>query len=137
MTDKEIIIDGVDVAGCMHYDKPYCDQSYCGKNGLLKNTPHPKKCEGRKNCYYKQLKRKEQECEELKEKYNEYVKFHHYNNAEFEQERNSLIQEIQYKNRYKQALETIKNICDEMDGIYPLSQDILTIINEVTNNNDR
>lgn len=54
-----------------------------------------------------------QECEELKEKYNQYVKSHHYNNAEFEQERNSLIQEIQYKNRYKQALEKIEEIVNE------------------------
>lgn len=65
MTDKEIIIDGVNFAGCMHYDKPYCDQSYLGEGGLLKNTPNPKKCEGRKNCYYKQLQRKTQECEEI------------------------------------------------------------------------
>lgn len=55
--DKEVIIDGVNVAECMHYDNPYCDQSYLGEGGLLKNTPNPKKCEGRKNCYYKQLQR--------------------------------------------------------------------------------
>ena len=66
MTDKQIIIDGVDVSGCEWYSSTYfkpCDG--------CKNTP---------NCYYKQLKRdeqrivelnktikaKEQECEELK-----------------------------------------------------------------------
>lgn len=67
MTDKQIIIDGVDVSGCEWYSSTYfkpCDG--------CKNTP---------NCYYKQLKRdeqrivelnktikaKEQECERLKQ----------------------------------------------------------------------
>ena len=69
MTDKQIIIDGVDISKCKHYDEVfnYCDQSYLGEGGLLKNTKNPKRCECSPNCYYKQLKRKEQECEELKE----------------------------------------------------------------------
>lgn len=56
MTDKKIIIDGVNVAGCYYlkYDKIGCDidECYCVGN----------------DCYYKQLRRKEQECEELKER---------------------------------------------------------------------
>ena len=59
--DKEqIIIDGVDVSGCEAYSKHR--EGYCGWH-----TP----CEG-DSCSYKldwaldQLKRKEQECEELK-----------------------------------------------------------------------
>lgn len=58
MEDKQIIIDGVNVAECEHFEpctKYTCEISemtYC--------------CEEDKNCYYKQLKRKEQECEELK-----------------------------------------------------------------------
>ena len=69
MTDKQIIIDGVDISKCKHYDEVfnYCDQSYLGEGGLLKNTKNPKRCECSPNCYYKQLKRKEQECELLKE----------------------------------------------------------------------
>ena len=56
MTDKEIIIDDVDVSGCKHYDPEQyfkCNISCCH-------------CEENPNCYYKQLKRKEQECEEGK-----------------------------------------------------------------------
>ena len=52
MTDKQIIIHGVDVSGCEWYSSTYfkpCDG--------CKNTP---------NCCYKQLKRKEQECEEFR-----------------------------------------------------------------------
>lgn len=69
MTDKQIIIDGVDISKCKHYDEVfnYCDQSYLGEGGLLKNTKNPKRCECSPNCYYKQLKRKEKECEELKQ----------------------------------------------------------------------
>lgn len=61
MTDKEIIVDGIQVRECGHYWNGTC-HSYTDNTGkylLCINSP---------NCYYKQLKRKEQECEELKEK---------------------------------------------------------------------
>ena len=60
MENKEIIIDGVDVSKCMYFNKW---------------TDHTCQLEGKGNartlcksldCYFKQLKRKEQECEELK-----------------------------------------------------------------------
>lgn len=88
MTDKEIIIDGVDVSKCKHYKNGSC--------GIETLTP----CLYYKDCYYKQLqkekfenlnnrqivasaenliyenselyknlKEKEQECEQIKEKY--------------------------------------------------------------------
>lgn len=58
---KEIIIDGVNIAGCEHSymvsNKPYCGiDSECVYNN----------CENYPDCYYKQLKRKEQENAELK-----------------------------------------------------------------------
>ena len=65
MTDKQIIIDGVDVSGCECYSEHR--EGYCGWH-----IP----CEG-DICPYKlkwalqQLKRKEQECEEK----DKYVKF--------------------------------------------------------------
>lgn len=58
MTDKQIMIDGVDVSGCEHYDE------------VCLGNHHYKWCKDNDNCYYKQLKRKEQECEELKERLN-------------------------------------------------------------------
>ena len=58
MENKEIYIDGVDVSGCSNlYDIEEC---ICIDNGIEEHCKD-------KNCYYKQLKRKEQECEELKE----------------------------------------------------------------------
>lgn len=59
MTDKEIIIDDVDVSGCKYYDAKKLPLYNC-----LKCINHFKPCLGN-NCYYKQLKAKEQECDEL------------------------------------------------------------------------
>ena len=59
MTDKEIIIDGIKIRGCGHYWNGTC-HAYTDNTGkflLCINSP---------NCYFKQLKRKEQEWEELK-----------------------------------------------------------------------
>ena len=63
--DKQMIIDGVDVSGCKcfyinasHPELQECINPYC--KDLCKNNP---------NCYYKQLIRKEQECNQLKVKY--------------------------------------------------------------------
>ena len=53
MTDKQIIIDGIDVSKCWHRQGITCIVSqydFCDK--------HP-------NCYYKQLKRKEQKLERI------------------------------------------------------------------------
>ena len=59
---KQIIIDGVDVSGCKHYKNRTCIADYC-----LTDMPFGEaKCELNPNCHYKQFKRKEQECEELK-----------------------------------------------------------------------
>lgn len=58
--DKQIIIDGIDVSCCEDY-------GYRGKAGhWCHNYDEP--CTDYPNCIYKRLKRKEQECEELKGK---------------------------------------------------------------------
>ena len=62
MTDKQMIIDDVDVSKCNYFnntDKSYCEEC-CSEFGCAI-------CNDRPNCYYKQLARKEEECEELKE----------------------------------------------------------------------
>ena len=55
MANKQVIIDRVNVAGCVRLQD---DEISCDLGG---------ECKGWKNCYYKQLKCKEQECEKLKE----------------------------------------------------------------------
>ena len=62
MTKEQIIIDGVDVSECEFYNPYYCGMyidGYGDSEGV---------CSDYEDCYYKQLARKTQECEELKEK---------------------------------------------------------------------
>lgn len=63
MTDKEIIIDGVDITECDHFS-----MGLPAFNDPCTLYPHQTRCSKNKNCYFKQLQRKEQECEELKER---------------------------------------------------------------------
>lgn len=74
MDKEQIIINGVDVSGCILLDEwKHCDSC----NTLIK-TIYPNatkchveqdlRCETYPNCYYKQLDRKTAECEELKKK---------------------------------------------------------------------
>ena len=57
---EEIIIDGVDVSECEFYTDSKNIEYNC------KQTPQSYFCKNKPDCYYKQLKAKEQECEELK-----------------------------------------------------------------------
>ena len=65
MTDKQIIIDGVDVNGCKKYEHEIVRCNTTLKNMCFCGS----RCTDKKNadCYFKQLKRKEQECKELKQ----------------------------------------------------------------------
>ena len=58
MTDKQIIIDGVDVSGCPYYidSKGDCSSHDCECIKCIHNE-----------CFYKDYKRKEQECNKLKQ----------------------------------------------------------------------
>ena len=67
MIDKQIIIDGVDVSGCE------CSSQIDLDINIICNSNSPKKCSGyckdNPNCYYKQLKRKEQELQQAMDNY--------------------------------------------------------------------
>ena len=80
MTDKEqIIIDGIDVSKCRYFLKDTEGQDY-NTDEFVKGCCEAKGscigyefagyglCRGDKDCYFKQLARKTQECEELKER---------------------------------------------------------------------
>ena len=121
---KEIIIDGVNVAECEYYEDMhecpdnlnggyYIQHCYCGLQGdnyCICNKNH--------NCYFKQLKRLEQERDELQDKYSKMI--HKYNDL-YEKYRAKEILEPQLKDeikrldmlsiKYESALEEIrKNI---------------------------
>lgn len=126
MTDKEIIIDGVNVAGCDYaiLPKDSClakPQPYAKETSCIACKEHNTKlnfCKNNPNCYYKQLQRKEQECEELKE-------------ASL-----TLAEGLNYRqnklDNYKQALKKIEEYCKnhKYTGWVDV-EGIMDIINEV------
>lgn len=133
MTDKEIIIDGVDVSKCEYFNR---FRNICHNKNLSCD------CEKNHECYYKQLKRKtqeyellvrtnkihvdtldqlnnkyidlEQECEELKKYISEkegigddcdYCK----HNDKYNCYQNIFLDNLKEINRYKQALEPFED----------------------------
>ena len=99
MTDKQIIIDGVDVSGCKNLMQgivPFgCmeDRKTCS-------------CMNNPNCLYKQLKVKEQECDELKKK--------NYELTEEVSIHSALFAEI---DQLKAELEEYKNVVNKLAGM--------------------
>ena len=159
--DKEqIIIDGVDVSKCefyMHYD--YGKFSHgCSLHkdmfGLPVCCDIADCC---KDCYFKQLARKTQECEQIKEKY-EALKLeneegyeivdelkHEYEELEnkIKKLRKNLALEIEASDRYRKALDEIEKYikkyeCDNCEdyvfgcGDCGTPRDILDILNKAT-----
>ena len=62
MTEKQIIIDGVDVSGCEYYFDEKCR---CMDASIMQDFYSYPQCNNNPNCHYKNWKRKEQKCEEL------------------------------------------------------------------------
>ena len=62
MVDKQVIINGCDVAGCEYLGLYKECKLKCG-------SCCPIDCSDNPNCYYKQLKRKEQECQQAMDNY--------------------------------------------------------------------
>lgn len=99
---NKVIIDGVDVSKCKHFK----DRT-CIADSLLTDMDFSEaKCELCKNCYFKQLTRKTQECDELKAKIRymeEYIKTVENSRNEFEQENTFL----------KRILQGINEVSDD------------------------
>ena len=74
MTDKPIIIDGVDVSGCKYFDCVYkeCKCEYYLRHGY--EIVEYDSCRENPNCCFKKLKLTEQKLKNIKEICNEYQK---------------------------------------------------------------
>lgn len=125
MTDKgQIMINGVDVSGCSYYN-PLGNYN-CGGT---------KKCSQWSNCYFKQLARKTQECEELKEKLRELE----LKNTTLQNRNQQLDGSMAKSDHYRKALEEIEEYIynntdfDINDSIQSKTAgyDILQIIKDV------
>ena len=128
MTDKQIIIDRVDVAGCVRLQD---DEISCDLGG---------ECKGWENCYYKQLKRKEQELEELQETIDDFItdnkSLYSYDGREpsnLDELQECMQSSMNEFVKYKQALDSIEHICRNVlddDYIRNLAFALLDIINK-------
>ena len=116
MTDKQIIIDGVNVSGCEKQGETIAGIT-CGNGERIRLaneiiTKH-KLCKDNPNCVYKQLKAKEQECEELKKIINEAKN----SNLDL---KSFLVGEA-VQNEYEQQLDQLKS---ENDGLKTMLKDL-------------
>lgn len=136
MTDKEIIIDGVDVSDCnVHYLQYGTDIAMCGHEVQQDDNSYiAVQCCLRPNCYYKQLARKTQECEHLNteneilnsnldsraREFEEALEENHNQNIRWSK---AWVKMWRQRNRYNQALEKIEEIIDNDDwGYCPLDE---------------
>lgn len=136
MTDKHIIIDGVDVSGCDFLAKKddYC--SYSGVTYAYKGQcmcSDEEMCKEHPKCFYKkvlkQLKRKEQEVDVLKAE-----------NRRLDNELYMTVEEgrawYDLMERYEQALTEIKEIVQFGDRPYKLCgeyNECCDVLNEIWN----
>ena len=98
MTDKEIIIDGVDVSGCDFYEMCGCiDDNH--KLNDCKDNPY---------CYYKQLKQLEAENAKLKE---ENIEYDIDLAVEVESHKSDLKRLKQYYDCLQEIKEIVKDVC--------------------------
>ena len=128
MTDKQIISDGVDVAGCVRLQD---DEISCDLGG---------ECKGWGNCYYKQLKRKEQELKELQETIDDFItdnsSLYSYDGkqpSDLYELKECMQSSMNEFVKYKQALDSIEHICRNVlddDYIRNLAFALLDIINK-------
>lgn len=125
MTDKEqIIVDGVDVSGCVSFDKCNGKNLCCCDDTREDKIPFANFCVENKDCYYKQLIRKTQECEELKEK----LMILDEEDIVYEITEN----EFNKMNAYRKTLQEIEEYCKEQNLKYDTTACIiLDIINKV------
>lgn len=109
MTDKEqIMIDGVDVSECVSFNKLNGQNICCYEDTREDKIPFANFCVENKDCYFKQLARKTQECEELK---NEYWKLEQGN--DFLAEKNSRLKGCFAE--IKEIAEPFCNACQEFE----------------------
>lgn len=122
MTDKkQIIIDGVDVSGCEYYA-----QGICNIPDVIETYDS---CIDKGACYFKQLQRKEKECEEVSNEIVELnVKYETVVNlAKKNADANEYcLQELEKENqKLKQALDEIEELISDDKFIRcPINDDV-------------
>ena len=111
MTDKQIMIDGVDVSKCTCFDDGEC----------LNPCETVTVCEASINCRYKQLKRKEQECETLASQ------------LDFEvQKKECLEQECErWKSNFNGKVSAIEELLKQLDQLKAENEELKTGLKQI------
>lgn len=126
MTDKQIIIDGVDVSGCeRHCSDNYNTPNMCYSDmtrGYRQCNPKENQCDFYIVSIEKQLARKTQECEELKKQLDEQVKTASSRYSELNTAWNNRCKkyddDLKQLARCRKALDEIEEIIDNDDWRY-------------------
>ena len=118
MNEKQIIIDGVDVSKCIYYQYNMCTATkdnygdcsfYCKDYDM-------------NDCYYKQLKRKEQECEQLRNKLNSSIERMNAQNEKLHNEIQTIRQQmktilmVSNNGKYRPVKNSTKEQCYQVLG---------------------
>ena len=132
MTDKEMIINGVDVSECEYHFKQF--DNWIGKDVVMCDCTLGCRCEPKENhckfyMYYleQQLDRKEQECKNLKEE----LRCNRRSIKDISIESTEICKILE---KYKQALDKIEEFCtvysDNHDAYEAVYKQILDIISK-------
>ena len=129
MADKEKIIDGVDVSVCYQYMPRYMEDYDIDTLNYCRYHFKPCKDVDVKYCYFKQLKRKEQECEELKEDRERWKSNFNGKVSAIEE----LLQQLDQLKAKEQALDEIEKYLDAQQKYFDGEDyhNLLNIINKI------
>ena len=143
MTDKQIIIDGVNVSGCEKQGETIAGIT-CGNGERIRFaneiiTKH-KLCKDNPNCVYKQLKRKNQELEELQETIDDFITDNNSLYSDDGKQPSNLdeLQECMQSSmnefvKYKQTLDEIEEFCIVYSGNHDAYENVYKHILEIIN----
>lgn len=122
---EEIIIDGVDVAGCEYLNKVVNEEPYCNID-----EEHLYTCSSDENCYFKQLKHLEQENFELK---SDVLKWQKAFSRQYQINENKGYSKAE--ENYRSALEEINRVVKLAHKVedYLLGQDYTDLVDRIEN----
>ena len=121
MDEKQTIIHNVDVSECTYSKIGIDKKCYCEQDLYDDGTP-VFTCDECTNCYYKQLKRKEQECDQLRNKLNSNIERMNEQNEKLHNEIQTIKQQmktilmVSNNGKYRPVKNSTKEQCYQVLG---------------------
>ena len=122
MDDIQVIIHNVDVSKCMFFNKNYKEDAVQIKNFCELQYISCKEFDCA-NCYFKEWKRKEQECEQLRNKLNSNIERMNEQNEKLHNEIQAIRQQMKtilmvtINGKYRHVKNSTKEQCYQVLGI--------------------